>query len=140
MVRQGERARHAGSAQFAGSPCRPLLFAANYTKGLTELFAFMALLATVATLVLYLFAGISALRLMALGELRRGAAADRHAGRHSLRFVDLLWGGRGGDAVGSVLLMTGIPVWFGMRLSSLWSSPAPEAAPAAPPEIKRFPP
>ena len=35
---------------------------------------------------------------------------------------------------GLLLLMTAIPVWFGMRLSSLWSSPGPAAAPAAPPE------
>jgi len=35
---------------------------------------------------------------------------------------------------GLLLLMTAIPVWFGMRLSSLWSSPAPAAVPAAPPE------
>ena len=43
-------------AQFLGSGLSAMLVAANYTKGLTELFAFMALLATVATLVLYLFA------------------------------------------------------------------------------------
>ena len=34
----------------------------------------------------------------------------------------------------SSLLMTAIPVWFGMRLSSLLSTPAPAAAPAGPPE------
>ena len=43
-------------AQLLGSSLSSLLVAANYTRGLTELFAFMALLATVATLVLYLFA------------------------------------------------------------------------------------
>jgi APA family basic amino acid/polyamine antiporter len=55
-----------------GSVLSTILVAANYTKGLTELFAFMALLATVATLVLYLFASIAALRLMALRKLRGG--------------------------------------------------------------------
>ena len=35
---------------------------------------------------------------------------------------------------GALLLIVGIPVYFTMRLNSLWSSPAGEAAPAAPPE------
>ena len=39
---------------------------------LTELFGFMALLATVATLVLYFVASISALRLTSQGILRAG--------------------------------------------------------------------
>ena len=76
-------------AQMLGSALSALLVAANYTKGLTELFGFMALLATVATLVLYLFAAVSALRLMAPASC--GAAdADRHLGRRRLRPVDLL--------------------------------------------------
>jgi hypothetical protein len=32
---------------------------------------------------------------------------------------------------GLLLLMTAIPVWFGMRLSALWSSPTPAAPPAS---------
>ena len=35
---------------------------------------------------------------------------------------------------GLLLSMTAIPVWFGMRLNSLWSDPAKAAAPAAPTE------
>jgi APA family basic amino acid/polyamine antiporter len=120
-------------AQVLSSTLAMLLVAANYTKGLTELFAFMALLATVATLVLYLFATIAALRLMVRRQLSRG-----------LLFVTLvgaaysIWTfyGAGKEATlwGLLLLMTAIPVWFGMRLSSLWSTPAPAAAPAGPPE------
>jgi basic amino acid/polyamine antiporter, APA family len=121
-------------AQVLGSTLSALLVAANYTKGLTELFAFMALLATVATLVLYLFAAVSALRLMATGQLGRGVMLVITL----VGVVYALWTfyGAGQEATlwGLLLLMTAIPVWFGMRLSSLWSSPAPEAVPAAPPE------
>jgi APA family basic amino acid/polyamine antiporter len=110
-----------------------LLVAANYTRGLTELFAFMALLATVATLVLYLFATISAFRLMARGELSKGLLLVTLIGA-----VYALWTfyGAGKEATlwGLLLLMTAIPVWFGMRLSSLWSTPVPAVVPAAPPE------
>ena len=121
-------------AQILGSALSALLVAANYTKGLTELFAFMALLATVATLVLYLFAAISALRLMMIGQLRSGLMLVVTL----VGAVYAVWTfyGAGTEATlwGLLLLMTAIPVWFGMRLSSLWSSPAPAAAPAAPPE------
>ena len=58
--------------QVTGAFLSALLIAANYTKGLTQLFGFMALLATAATLVLYLIAAMSALCLMARGTLKRG--------------------------------------------------------------------
>ncbi|HYC96282.1 MAG TPA: amino acid permease, partial [Sphingomicrobium sp.] len=87
-----------------------------------------ALLATVATLVLYLFAALSALRLMAIGQLRSGF----------MLVVTLVGGayaiwtfyGAGAEATlwGLLLLMTAIPVWFGMRLTALWSEQAPERA------------
>ena len=120
-------------AQIAGSTLSTALIAANYTKGLTELFAFMALLATVATLVLYLFAALSALKLMADGKLQRGGLmAITVAGT-----LYALWTfyGAGAEATmwGMALLATGIPVYFAMRASSRASSPAQEAAPAAPP-------
>lgn len=117
-------------AQIAGSVLSTALIAANYTKGLTELFAFMALLATVATLVLYFLAGISALRMMGRGQLKRGA----------LLLITLvgtgyaLWTfyGAGMEATlwGFALLATGIPVYLVMRASSRESSLAPEDVPA----------
>ena len=121
-------------AQILGSTLSALLVVANYTKGLTELFAFMALLATVATLVLYLIAAISALRLMWTGQMQRGVMV-------LITLVGVVYSvwtfygaGRDANLWGLLLLMTAIPVWFGMRLSSLWSTPAPAAAPTAPPE------
>jgi APA family basic amino acid/polyamine antiporter len=103
------------NAQILGTLLSAALIAANYTRGLTELFGFMALLATAATLVLYLVAALSALRLMAAGRLQRGL----------LLLVTLLgtlyalWTlyGAGAEATGwgAVLLATGIPVYLVMR-------------------------
>jgi len=121
-------------AQLLGSTLSALLVAANYTKGLTELFGFMALLATVATLVLYLFAAISALRLMLRGELKRGVTLVITLVGVAYAMWTFYGAGREATLWGLLLMMTAIPVWFGMRLSSLWSSPPPEAVPAAPPE------
>jgi APA family basic amino acid/polyamine antiporter len=121
-------------AQVLGSTLSILLVAANYTRGLTELFGFMALLATVATLVLYLFAALAALRLMATGQIKLGLMVV--VTLVGLAYAIWTFYGAGTEATlwGLLLLMTAIPVWFGMRLNSLWSSPAPAAAPAAPPE------
>jgi len=120
-------------AQVLSSSLSSLLVAANYTRGLTELFAFMALLATVATLVLYFVATIAALRMMIRGEMGRGMLLFTLIGT---AYSVWTFYGAGKEATlwGLLLLMTAIPVWFGMRLSSLWSSPAPAAVPAAPPE------
>ena len=121
-------------AQIAGSILSAALIAANYTKGLTELFGFMALLATAATLVLYLFAALSALRMMANGQLERGGLLAVTI----LGTVYAVWTfyGAGAEATlwGMALLATGIPVYFLMRPSSRASSQQPEAAPAAPRE------
>jgi APA family basic amino acid/polyamine antiporter len=121
-------------AQILSSTLSALLVAANYTKGLTELFAFMALLATVATLVLYLIAALSALRLMWTGQMQRGLMILVTLVGVAYSIWTFYGAGRDANLWGLLLLMTAIPVWFGMRLSSLWSSPEPVAAPAAPPE------
>jgi APA family basic amino acid/polyamine antiporter len=121
-------------ALILGSVLSTLLVAANYTRGLTELFAFIALLATVATLVLYLFAAISALRLMQIGKLRGvGLLVLTVIGG-----VYAIWTffGAGTEASmwGLFLLMTGIPVWLSMRLKALWSMQDAEDAQPAPQE------
>ncbi|MBC7803993.1 MAG: amino acid permease [Candidatus Parcubacteria bacterium] len=121
-------------AQVAGTGLSIALIAANYTRGLTELFGFMALLATAATLVLYLVASIAALRLMATGRLQRGlllAVTLIGAGYALWTFY-----GAGAEATGwgAVLLATGIPVYLFMRFSSRVTSPVPAPAPAAPRE------
>jgi len=108
------------------------LIAANFTRGLTELYGFMALLATVATLVLYLVAALAALRLTQFGTLKRGAMTG-------VTILGLIYGvwtlyGSGFEATawGAVLLATGIPVYWIMRWRG-GSSPQAEAFPAGPP-------
>ena len=92
----------------------------------------MALLATVATLVLYLVAALAALRLTQLGTLKRGAMTG-------VTILGLIYGvwtlyGSGFEATawGAVLLATGIPVYWIMRWRG-GSSPQAEAFPAGPP-------
>ena len=106
--------------------------AANYTRGLTELYGFMALLATVATLVLYLVCALAALRLTQLGTLRRGIMTG-------VSILGLIYGvwtlyGAGFEATawGAVLIATGLPVYLLMRWRS-GSSRLAAASPAAPP-------
>ena len=101
------------------------LIAANYTRGLTELYGFMALLATVATLVLYLVAAVAALRLTQTGTLKRGVMT----GVTVLGLIYGIWTlyGSGFEATawGAVLLATGIPVyWLWHRRTG--AGPAPQ--------------
>ena len=120
-------------AQLMGCLLTTALIAANYTRGLTELFAFMALLATAATLVLYLVGSLGALRLIARGMLR-GAPLAALASVGAIYSVWTLWGaGKEATGWGAVLLATGVPVYFLMRRASR-SSPAAAATPAAPAE------
>ena len=107
------------------------LIAANYTRGLTELYGFMALLATVATLVLYLVCALAALRLTQLGTIPRGIMTG-------VTVLGLIYGcwtvyGSGFEATawGAVLLATGIPVYLLMRWRG-GSSRLAGASPAAP--------
>jgi APA family basic amino acid/polyamine antiporter len=120
-------------AQLVGAALSCGLIAANYTRGLTDLFGFMALLATAATLVLYLFCAVAALRLMRVGKMPGGALlAFTLVGT-----VYALWTfyGAGGEATGwgAVLLASGIPVYFLVRWKN-GSIPAEETSPAAPAE------
>jgi APA family basic amino acid/polyamine antiporter len=119
-------------AQILGSTLSAMLVAANYTRGLTQLFEFMALLATVATLVLYLIAAIGAIRLMVTGQLRRGVSII--VAPVGAVFAAWTFYGAGTEASlwGLLLLMTGIPVLLWMRFNALLASQAREAAPAAP--------
>jgi APA family basic amino acid/polyamine antiporter len=109
------------------------LIAANFTRGLTELYGFMALLATVATLVLYVVAAAAALRLTQLGTIKRGVMTG-------VTIVGAIYGlwtiyGAGYEAVkwGAALLATGIPVYLLMRWRG-GSSPGVEASSAVLPE------
>lgn len=96
-----------------------LLIAANASRTMAGLFAFMALLATSASLVLYLACAIALLRLQWTGRIVRSvpAALIAWAG-----VAYALWTlrGAGTEATGwgSVLLIAGIPVYLAMRVTN----------------------
>jgi basic amino acid/polyamine antiporter, APA family len=104
--------------QLTGAALSIGLIASNYTKGMTELFAFMALLATVATLVLYLVGALAALWLMR----RRALGGAGIAVLAILGVIYSLWAfyGAGREAAGwgGALLVSGIPVYLLMRAAS----------------------
>jgi APA family basic amino acid/polyamine antiporter len=92
-----------------------ILISMNYTRGLVGAFTFILLLATLTTLVPYVFCSAAALR-TSLGD--KDGAGARRAGIPlvpGLAFVYSLWaiGGAGRDTVywGFLLLLAGIPVY-----------------------------
>ena len=91
------------------------LIAANYTRGLTELYGFMALLATVATL-----CSIWSVRWRLCASLSLGRCGV--ASRPGVTILGLIYGvwtlyGAGFEATawGAVLIATGLPVYLLMR-------------------------
>ncbi|HET9334805.1 MAG TPA: amino acid permease [Sphingomicrobium sp.] len=122
-------------AQLVSTSLATVLVAANYSRSMSGLFAFMALLSTAAALVLYLACALAAGRLQLQGRLGGPWVVVPIALIASLYALWTLYGaGQEPLQWGALLLIVGIPVYFTMRLNSLWSSPAGEAAPAAPPE------
>jgi APA family basic amino acid/polyamine antiporter len=109
-----------------------VLIASNYTRGLTELYGFIILVATVATLVLYLAAATAALRLTFLGRLARGPMTLVTIIGTVYAVWTLYGAGFEATAWGVALLATGIPVYFIMRSRGGSSRPA-AAIPVAPP-------
>lgn len=100
-----------------GAGLATTLIAMNYTRGLVNLFTFMILLATLATLVPYVFSALAVFRISASGDAARGierlsAGARVVAG---LAFVYGLYaiGGAGAETVywGFLLLIGGLPVF-----------------------------
>ncbi len=86
-----------------------LLIASNYTRGLVDLFTFIILLATLATLIPYTFCALAAFRV--------GSTPLSHGMRivAGFAFTYSLWaiGGAGAETVywGFLLLMAGLPVY-----------------------------
>ena len=147
LARAGVFPRWFGVTNAAGTPLRALiagsaltttLIAANYSRSMTELFTFMALIATVATLFLYVACAAAALHLTASGRLMAspGLVALTITG-----LVYALWAFYGAgfeaSAWGFVLFATGLPVWAAIqRINRLIVRPnrAAEHASAALPE------
>jgi APA family basic amino acid/polyamine antiporter len=120
-------------AQMLSSLLATLLIASNYSRGLADMFTFLLLITTVATLFLYLGCTLAALRLAMRGQM--AGASLVAAAVAGLGFAIFAFWGAGGEATlwGVVLLATGFPVYWIMRRGRVRSTPAGEAAPAAPP-------
>ena len=118
-------------AHILSSLCASLLLAANYSSTLAELFQFMILLSTSATLVLYLACALAALRLQ---QARLVPFSPTLAVVAFLGAVYSVWtlAGAGADALkwGAVLLVIGGVLYAAMRLIR---PIAPAANPAASP-------
>ena len=108
------------------------LIAMNLSSGMIQIYSFIVLLVTVATLVLYLAGSLAMLAFLKRGQAR-GAVVTAAA---LIGAIFAIWTfyGAGAEATGwgAVLLATGIPVYFLMR-SRAGSSPVEELTPAAPP-------
>jgi len=120
-------------AQILSSSLATILVASNYSRSMAGLFALMALVSTLAALVLYLACALSALRLQLKGRLSGGIAVIPVAVVATLYAIWTIYGA-GPEAAqwGALLLVVGIPVYFSMRLSSLGPILEQGAAPAAP--------
>ncbi len=119
-------------AQLLSSLCTTLLLGANYSSTLAQLFQFMILLSTSATLVLYLACALGALRLQQLSLVQFSPVLAVVA---LLGAIYSIWAlaGAGADALkwGAVLLAVGAVLYGAMRLIR---PSAPAASPAASPE------
>jgi basic amino acid/polyamine antiporter, APA family len=123
--------RRFGQLTKAGTPGFGLVFsnllasglvATNFTRGLVEAFTFIILLATLTTLVPYVFCALAEFMLY----LRNPAAYGGHGlGRSgviaAIAFTYSLWAiyGAGADVVyyGFLLLVAGVPVYVGIKWS-----------------------
>ena len=119
-------------AQILGCSLSVALIAMNLSGGMIQIYSFIILLATVATLVLYLAGALTMLALLKRGQAT-GAALT---GAAILGTIYAIWTfyGAGAEATawGAALLATGIPVYFLTRWRA-GSSPAAAGIRAGPP-------
>jgi APA family basic amino acid/polyamine antiporter len=105
-------------AQVIGCALSVALIATNLSGGMVQIYSFIILLATVATLVLYLAGAVTMLVLLKRGQAK--GAAVTAASLVGATYALWTFYGAGGEATawGAALLATGIPVYFLMRRSS----------------------
>ena len=99
-----------------------LIVSTNYTKGLVAEFTFIILLATLTTLVPYVFSSLALVAMIIRGQVSAGARPARNGiALGLLAFLYSVWAivGSGADTVlwGCVLLLAGVPLywWLGRR-------------------------
>jgi basic amino acid/polyamine antiporter, APA family len=121
LSRYGTPAR----AHILASLLLTIVMAFNYTRTMADLFGFLILLATTASLVAYFVCSLAAVK---LGVGRKSVPIFLAAALFSLWAI---WGsGFEAMAWGLLLLLSGVPLYFLMR----WRAATPAAAaPAAPP-------
>jgi len=104
-------------AQAIGCALSVALIATNLSGGMVQIYSFIILLATVATLVLYLAGALTMLVLLKRGRAK--GAAVTAAALAGATYALWTFYGAGGEATawGAALLATGIPVYFLMRRS-----------------------
>ncbi len=121
-------------AHILSSGLASLLIAANSSRSVSGLFAFMLLLATASTLILYFACSLSALRLQHKGALQHSRTLSVLAVIAAIYSIWTLYGaGYEATGWGAALLAAGIPVYLLMRLSAR-SSRAAAVRTAVPPE------
>jgi APA family basic amino acid/polyamine antiporter len=91
------------------------LIASNLSRGMARLFEFMILLATAATLVLYLLAAISALVLRRRGTLGGPLVMATASGGALFALWTFYGAGLEATGWGLALLLSGVPVYLLMR-------------------------
>jgi APA family basic amino acid/polyamine antiporter len=103
-------------AHLVSSSLLTLVMLTNFSRSLTDLFKFLILLGTVASLVPYLVCALAALRLRGQGGLPRSAGFSLIA---ILAALYSAWAivGAGNEAMlwGAALVASGVPVWLLMR-------------------------
>ncbi len=106
----------------AGSCLATVLIFMNYTRGLVKEFTFILLLATLTTLVPYVFCS-AADAILFLRKKKGAPGSSRRVGLiiPVLAFAYSLWAisGAGADVIfwGLVLILAGVPIYFRVRLS-----------------------
>jgi APA family basic amino acid/polyamine antiporter len=95
------------------------LIATNLSRGMAKLFEFMILLATAATLVLYLLAALSALVLRRRGDLEGPLVVATATGGTVFALWTFYGAGREATLWGLALLASGLPVYLLMRRNLL---------------------
>jgi APA family basic amino acid/polyamine antiporter len=92
-----------------------ILMAMNYTKGLVEQFTFIILLATLNTLIPYVFCSLAEMMMQLRDPARKGRPETPLILLTAAAFIYSLWaiGGAGQEVVywGFILLMAGVPVY-----------------------------
>jgi APA family basic amino acid/polyamine antiporter len=91
------------------------LIATNLSRGMAKLFEFMILLATAATLVLYLLAALSALVLRRRGAIPGPLIVATAAGATLFSLWTFYGAGLEATTWGLALLLSGVPVYWWMR-------------------------